>query len=67
MGAVADRAAIAYFDVGAIGRLGAGGYAMFGGDGVCVLVRGLWYDMSACTNNEAEANALHDLMKAVVR
>ena len=66
-GAMADGAAIGYFDGGAAGRLGTGGYAMFGGDEVCVLGHGLWYGVSAHTNSEAEANTLHDFMKAVVR
>ena len=41
VGAVADGAAIVYFDGGMAGRLGAGAYAMFGGDGVCILDHGL--------------------------
>ena len=67
VGAVADGAATAYFDGGVAVRLGAGGYAMFGGDGVCALGHGLWYGVSVHTNNKAEANTLHDLMKVVVR
>ena len=56
-----------YFGEGVAGRLGARGYAMFGGDGVCTLGHGSWYGVTAHTNNKAEANPLHDLMKVVVR
>ena len=67
VGAAAEGAAIAYFDGGAAGKLGAGGYALFGGDGVCLFGRGSWYATGARTNNKAEASALFDLVTAVSR
>ncbi len=54
---------IVAFDRGAAGKLGAGGYGVAGEDGRVFLCRGRWYGEQHCTNNEAELEALLDLLR----
>lgn len=53
----------AFFDGGAAGKQGTGGFVVFGTDEVCMVAHAMFYGENLGTNNRAEARALRDLMQ----
>ena len=54
----ANEASRAYFDGRAVLKEGAGGFVVFSPSGEYVAGQALFFGQRACTNNEAEAEAL---------
>ncbi len=57
---------VATFDGGAAQKLGVGGYCVQDPQGRVILCRGKWYGDAHDTNNEAECQALVDLLGALL-